>query len=66
MGHSSVRGEGTRDGVPHARSARDTGWDDSLDTAGQADARSGGHGAAGAHDGTDGGTGRGAGAASGT
>ncbi|WP_023588361.1 LCP family protein [Streptomyces thermolilacinus] len=66
MGHSSVRGEGTRDGVPHARKARDTGWDDGLDTAGQADGRSGGQGAAGTDDGSDGGTGRGAGAGSGT
>ncbi|WP_149179068.1 LCP family protein [Streptomyces sp. TRM49041] len=31
MGHSSVRGEGTRESVPHARNARDLGWDDSLD-----------------------------------
>ncbi len=28
MGHSSVRGEGTRGGVPHAREAREPGWDE--------------------------------------
>ncbi|MCP9975577.1 LCP family protein [Streptomyces somaliensis] len=53
MGHSSVRGEGTRDGVPHARSARDPGRGTGPDGAGPADGRTGGTGA-------DGGTGAGA------
>ncbi|WP_175408121.1 LCP family protein [Streptomyces sp. TRM64462] len=31
MGHSSVRGEGTRESVPHARQPHEQGWDDGLD-----------------------------------
>ncbi|MDT9684781.1 LCP family protein [Streptomyces sp. TRM76323] len=55
MGHSSVRGEGTRDGVPHARDARDPGRDDGPDGAGPSYDRTGGDGAVA----TDGGTGAG-------
>ncbi|UUS31387.1 MULTISPECIES: LCP family protein [Streptomyces] len=48
MGHSSVRGEGTRESVPHARNARDRGrGDDTADGAGPAADRNDDGGAAG-------------------
>ncbi|MFJ9702751.1 LCP family protein [Streptomyces fradiae] len=74
MGHSSVRGEGTRESVPHARGARDGGRGDATGTdggtpAGTEDGTDGGTAAGpdgGAPAGTDGGTAAGTGSGAGT